>query len=193
MNKADNGFFLSIVKSALGALRTQLAYNSADLHMPTVSAFADCYRTLFKSDDASQREDFLRARKNVEAADQTETDAFSAASLHDLLKRIPWRKAIGPDNLPADVFKCGPDEAAAMLQAFFRTLWVHQVLPTAWRGAFIIPIPKKDADLTDPAQWRGIALQSHTKILSENCVKVLLWKRCWTRANQRVEKEEGRN
>ena len=53
-------------------------------------------------------------------------------------------------------------------------------MPTAWLRAFIVPIEKRGADLSQPANWRVISLQSHTKKLFEACVRLLLKKRGWT-------------
>mgnify|MGYP001109291926 FL=1 len=100
-----------------------------------------------------------------------------------LLHRVRWKKAIGPDNMPADVFKCCAKNAAPALSTMFQVLWSHQILPTIWQQAFVVPIEKKGSDLRDPSQWRGIALQSHLKKLFEVQVRWMCRDRGWTKVH----------
>lgn len=178
MGTTSNAFFLNKVKSSLNAAKSQQAQNICPSEHPSVSQFSDCYRNLFSASAESPHEPFCRSRKLTSGLENFEKLAFSDPE--GLLQRARWGKSIGPDNLPADVFKCCVSTSAPMLQAMFTVFWAHQILPSVWRGAFVSPIPKPGADLRDPEQWRGIALQSHTKKLFEVCVRSMCRQSQWT-------------
>jgi hypothetical protein len=76
----------------------------------------------------------------------------------EFLVRAKWKKAIGPNNMPTDLFKCAMEASPNALSAMFRALWALQILPQIWRKAFVVPLEKPGADLSDPTNWRGIAL-----------------------------------
>jgi hypothetical protein len=114
---------------------------------------------------------------------EAEIALFSNKSIAGLLLSAKWKKAIGLDNLPADVFKCCVKPSADLLHSMFKVFWSYQLLPQAWQTAFITPIPKRGADLRDPAQWREIALQSHFKKLFGVCVRRLFREEGWTDAH----------
>lgn len=169
----SNSLFLSKVKSALDGAKSQQAQNLPPEEYPTVNKFGECYRNLFSASADSPREP-----SSLEAYEKR---AFGA--IEDLLKRAQWGKAIGPDNLPADIFKCCRCSSAPMLQSMFTVFWAHQIMPNVWRRAFISPIQKSGSDLRDPEQWRGIALQSHTKKLFEVCIRGMCRDKEWTKTH----------
>jgi hypothetical protein len=181
--RSSDGFFLSSVKSAIQSVARDEVPGGARPATPSVEEFAGVYRQLFAAVPATPRDRVDRIRRSTTSLDEDEEKVFSIASLTELLFRIKWKKAIGPDNMPADVFKCSGVSAAAMLSVMFRVFWTHQILPEIWRKAFVVPIEKKGADLSDPAQWRGIALQSHLKKLFEVQIRNLCRMRGWTQVH----------
>jgi hypothetical protein len=90
---------------------------------PTPEAFAEHYRRLFAANDPTPNEPFARACKPVTAVDDVEAQALSVPAITEMLIRSRWKKSIGPDNLPTDIFKCCPEESAVALSAIFRVLW----------------------------------------------------------------------
>lgn len=187
LEETSNAFFLSSVKSALQGVRTQSADQARpgtdSGQRPTADQFADHYRDLFARDPETPVEPRRRVRKLTDELPDAELSAFSVFELEELLRRAEPKKAIGPDNLPADVYMCCKEQSAAMLQNMFLAFWAHQTTPIVWKRAYIVPIEKKDSDLSDPAQWRGIALQSHTKKLFEVCIRRLCHDQGWTRTH----------
>jgi hypothetical protein len=180
LGDAGNGFFLSKVKSVLSAHRDRQILEQDPDSVPSPAAFADFYRTLFRPEGACPQEPFQRVRKPVAVVDSDEKVAFDIPAIGSLIKSLKSKKAIGPDNLPADIFKACPGPAATMLQRMFRVLWAHQILPMIWRRSFMKPIPKKTDDPSDPANWRGIALQSQLKKMFEALIRVYMREKKWT-------------
>ena len=176
------GFMMAKTKAALKAAGQAAAV--ADV-TPTLDAFGAFYADLFRADDNTPREPFSAHRKPIGAVDIHEGRAFSVEALQRVIERAQWKKAIGPDNLPADVFKCCPEESAKVLHSMFSALWAHQLAPTCWNKAFMTPIPKRGQDLSDVANWRGIALQCHLKKLYEVCILQLMRTRGWLRLDMR--------
>lgn len=182
--QCSDGFFLSSVKSALQTVARDEVPGGARPAIPSVEEFAGCYRQLFSAGPETPRDRVPRIRRSTTSLNEDETKVFSVDALTELLHRIKWKKAIGPDNLPADVLKCSGESAALMLSTMFRVLWTHQILPEVWNKAFVVPIEKKGADLSDPSQWRGIALQSHLKKLFEVQIRDLCRTSGWTQVHQ---------
>jgi hypothetical protein len=181
--ECSDGFFLSSVKSALQTVQAAAPGEPAPYTVPTAQAFASFYADLYAASPATPIEPHQRSRRETSSLDEAEKKIFCVAGTTELLSRAKWKKAIGPDNMPADVFKCCASSAAEVLHRMFLIFWTHQVLPAVWRKAFVVPIEKKGADLNDPAQWRGIALQSHLKKLFEVQVRKLCRNQGWTRVH----------
>jgi hypothetical protein len=176
LNTMPDGFVTKKVKSMMESLNKT---DDDDQVRPPIEAFAEFYRNLFQAGPEIPIEPFQNARKPVDAVDEDERVAFSSETMSKRCQHLQWRKAIGPDNLPADVLKCCPDEAGTFLHAMFSTLWAHQAAPTIWNQAFMTPIPKKGQDLTVVGNWRGIALQCHMKKIFELSVRDVMRKKGW--------------
>jgi exonuclease III len=174
---ADTGtlphsFVLSKIRSALESASDQS--NDPTTVKPRLQQFEEFYEELFQAAPDTPFEAFAAARKPVSASDSIEREAFSIETLTHRISRLRWRKAIGPDNLPADLLKCVPANAAKFLRNMFQTLYAHQLTPTVWQEAFMTPIPKKGVDLTKASNWRGIALQCHLKKIYEVAIRKIL-------------------
>lgn len=183
LSTTSDGFFLSSVKNALKTVQPAAQADRPAPATPTVDQFASCYRDLFAAGPETPHEPFTRSRRSTSSLDETEAKVFSSGAVAHLLHRAKWKKAIGPDNMPADVFKCCAKPASHVLSRMFVLFWTHQILPSIWRQAFVVPIEKKGADLSDPAQWRGIALQSQLKKLFEVQIRKLCKKQRWTKVH----------
>jgi ribonuclease HI len=68
--------------------------------------------------------------------------------------------AAGPDNVHYQMLKHLPEPALESLLNIFNNIWITGEFPPPWCEATIIPIPKPGKDLTDPGNYRPIALTS---------------------------------
>jgi len=55
-------------------------------------------------------------------------------------------KALGPDGIPAEIFKYGGNLLLRRLHSFNSNAWASNILPTQWKDANIILIYKKKGD-----------------------------------------------
>ena len=87
------------------------------------------------------------------------TNPFSRLELASAIKEIKEGKAFGEDGVAPEIFRrC---DFYDLLLKFYNNALQHGTRPDQWVEANIIPVPKK-GDLTDPANYRGIALSSIT-------------------------------
>ena len=84
---------------------------------------------------------------------------ISTTELKLAIKSLKCNKAVGIDDLPAEILKC--DNLLDTLLALFNKCFATGIIPTAWKQGIINPIPKSTtADRRDPLNYRGITLTS---------------------------------
>ncbi len=87
-------------------------------------------------------------------------------------------KSPGADGLPSEFYKNYVDILAPILTEVYTEAFEAEVLPSTFMEALITLIPKRDRDLTDPANFRPISLinmdcKMLAKILASRLEKVL--------------------
>lgn len=183
IGESSGSFFLSKVKRALETHTDGL--NEAESQIkPTEQEFADFYSDLFKATDDTPTLDKMRVARRSTDVCCDEISAFSPAKVAARISSARWLRAIGPDNLPIDLFKCCPEMSAGLLSIIFAICWTHQIIPPQWQGARIAPIPKKNADRSLPGNWRGIAMHSHLRKLYERLLRRYLREKGWLKTHQ---------
>ena len=79
------------------------------------------------------------------------------------LRRMANAKAMGPDNLPAELLKLGVRASSPLLIAFHGIIiriWKERTVPQLWKDAVILVLHKKK-DPTNCGNYRGISLVAH--------------------------------
>jgi len=59
------------------------------------------------------------------------------------LRQIADRKAPGPDEVPAELMKCGGDRVADRLHGICLGIWQDGQWPEDWVNSMFIPLPKR--------------------------------------------------
>ena len=80
-------------------------------------------------------------------------------------------KAVGPDNIPIEVWKSLGDRGIVWLTNFFNEIMTTKKKPDEWRRSTLIPIYKNKGDIQSCANYRGIKLMSHTMKLWERVIE----------------------
>jgi len=81
------------------------------------------------------------------------------------IRQTASRKATGPDDVPAELFKAGVEPALDGMHRICVAIWETGEWPEEWTFPTFIPLPKK-GDLKQCENYRRIALVSHAnKIL----------------------------
>ncbi|GLS47117.1 hypothetical protein GCM10007884_51210 [Methylobacterium brachythecii] len=87
------------------------------------------------------------------------------------LKKMKSGKALGPDGVPLDVWRCLGDFGIAWLTKFFNKILSSRKMPDGWRKSILVPIFKNKGDAQDCNNYRGIKLMSHTMKLWERVIE----------------------
>lgn len=94
---------------------------------------------------------------------------FSHAVVADALRRLPNRKAPGPDHIRSEMLQIASTTLTPILSSLLSLCWTWSYTPLLWRQAQVIPIYKK-GDPQDPSNYRPISLTSHMRKLMEHCL-----------------------
>ncbi|XP_066947089.1 uncharacterized protein [Macrobrachium rosenbergii] len=78
------------------------------------------------------------------------------------LKKMKNGEAIGPDGIPAEVWKSLGEKGIDMLWDLAQKICSQEKIPKECRESFIVPIYKEKDDIQDCANYTGIKLMSHT-------------------------------
>ena len=93
-----------------------------------------------------------------------EVERISNAEVRENMQRMKNGKAVGPDDIPVEVWKClGESALEFMTKLYNRTM--------EWRDSFVKPIFKNKGDIQSCSNYRGIQLISHTMQLWERVVE----------------------
>ncbi|KAK3515930.1 hypothetical protein QTP86_004742, partial [Hemibagrus guttatus] len=85
-------------------------------------------------------------------------------------------KAVGPDDIPVEVWKCLGEAAVEFLNSFINRVLESERMPEEWRRSVLVPIFKNKGDVQSCSNYRGIKLMSHTMKLWERVVEARLRK-----------------
>ncbi|KAK3542457.1 hypothetical protein QTP86_025884, partial [Hemibagrus guttatus] len=85
-------------------------------------------------------------------------------------------KAVGPDDIPVEVWKCLGEAAVEFLANLFNRVLESERIPEEWRRSVLVPIFKNKGDVQSCSNYRGIKLMSHTMKVWERVVEARLRK-----------------
>lgn len=93
------------------------------------------------------------------------------SEVKEALKRMKTGKALGPDNIPIEVWKCLGDITIVWLTKLFNSIFRSNKMPDEWRRSILVPIFKNKGDIQNCTNYRGIKLMSHTMKLWERVIE----------------------
>ena len=80
-------------------------------------------------------------------------------------------KAVGPDDIPVEVWKCLGEIALEFLTKLYNRTMESERMPEEWRDSILIPSFKNKGDVQSCSNYRGIKLISHSMKLWERVVE----------------------
>ncbi|KAH1204248.1 3-isopropylmalate dehydratase large subunit, chloroplastic [Glycine max] len=86
----------------------------------------------------------------------------------EALKRMSNGKAVGPDNIPIEVWKTLGDRGLEWLTKLFNEIMRSKRMPEEWRRSTLVPIYKNKGDIQNCANYRGIKLESYYEIMGKS-------------------------
>ncbi|KAK3528964.1 hypothetical protein QTP70_014145 [Hemibagrus guttatus] len=110
--------------------------------------------------------------KRVEGVNSVEqkVDKIRKDEVRKALKRVKSGKAVGPDDILVEVWKCLGEAAVEFLTSLFNRVLESERMPEEWRRSVLVPIFKNKGDVQSCSNYRGIKLISHAMKLWERVV-----------------------
>jgi ribonuclease HI len=84
------------------------------------------------------------------------------------------KKATGDDPISYILIKQLPEKVRLQLLRFFQACWTRGVIPSAWKKATVVAIPKPGKSPNNPQNYRPIALTPHLGKIYERIIKYRL-------------------
>ena len=103
-----------------------------------------------------------------------EVNCISREEVKNALRRMKKDKAIGPVELPVEVWKGMGEMGIKFLTRLFNRLLMGERMPEEWRRSVLIPIYKNKGDIQCCGNYRGIKLMSHTMKIWERIIEAKL-------------------
>ena len=159
---------------AVNGDRGQLVAEDRDKAEAFVRTYAliSCHTRLRRRDRTIKAE-LNREKKRPCVCSDQRTGAcqpFCRQEMLDQLRKMRLRRAPGVYGVCAEHLRhLGPAAQDALLLLINRS-WSSADVPSAWRRAVIIPIPKAGKDLQEVTSYRPISLTSHVAKLAERMV-----------------------
>ena len=100
-----------------------------------------------------------------------EVESVSKEEVMENMQRMKNGKAVGPDDIPVEVWKCLGESALKFLTKLYNRTMESERMPEEWRDSVLIPIFKNKGDVQRCSNYRGIKLISHTMKLWERIVE----------------------
>ncbi|KAK3558000.1 hypothetical protein QTP86_005613 [Hemibagrus guttatus] len=116
--------------------------------------------------------------KRVEGVNsvEQEVDKIRKDEVRKALKRMKSGKAVGPDDILVEVWKCLGEAAVEFLTSLINRVLESERMPEEWRRSVLVPIFKNKGDVQSCSNYRGIKLMSHTMKVWERVVEARLRK-----------------
>ena len=100
-----------------------------------------------------------------------EVEKISKEEMRENMKRMKNGKAVGPDDIPVEVWKCLGEIALEFLTKLYNRTMESERMPEEWRDSILIPIFKNKGDVQSCSNYRGIKLICHGMKLWERVVE----------------------
>ena len=101
-------------------------------------------------------------------------NCVSREELKNALRRIKKGKAVAPDELPVEVWKCMGEMGIKFSTRLLNRLLMGERMPKEWRRSVLILIYKNKEDAQCCRNYRGIKLMSHTMKIWERIIEAKL-------------------
>ena len=100
-----------------------------------------------------------------------EVEKIRKEEVRENMKRMKNGKAVGPDDIPVEVWKCLGEVALEFLTKLYNRTMESERMPEEWRDSILMPIFKNNCDVQSCSNCRGIKLISHSMKLWERVVE----------------------
>ena len=113
-------------------------------------------------------------RKEEAEVVNEEVNSVSREEVKNALKKMKKGKAVWPDELPVEDWKCTGEMGIKVLTRLLNRLLMGERMPEEWRRSVLIPIDKNKGDAQCCGNYREIELMSHTMKVWEKNIEARL-------------------
>ena len=100
-----------------------------------------------------------------------EVESISKEEVRENMQRMKNGKAVGPDDIPVEVWICLGESALKFLAKLYNRTMESERMQEEWRDSVLIPICKNKGDVQSCSNYRGIKLIGHTMKLWERIIE----------------------
>ena len=100
--------------------------------------------------------------------------SFTVANMSKAFQRVNPHKAAGPDGIPSRVLRTCADQLAGVFTDIFNQSLSQSVVPTCFKMATIVPVPKK-AELNDycPIALTSVIMKCFERLVKDHITSTL--------------------
>ena len=113
--------------------------------------------------DRERREEVLSAKEQT-------VEPISKEEVWEAVNKMKNGKAVGPDEIPVEVWKSLGDEGCSFLCELFNDILESESIPEKWRQSTLVPVYKNKGDVQSCENYRGIKLMCHTMKIWERVI-----------------------
>ena len=84
-----------------------------------------------------------------------EVEMITKEEVREHMKRMKKGKAVGPDDIPVEVWKCLGESALEFLTKLYNRTMESERMPEGWRDSVLIPIFNNKCDVHSCSNYRG--------------------------------------
>lgn len=115
---------------------------------------------------AAQNTLVMTAQRNPEELAQK---MFEPALIKTILAKVRCHRAAGLNGLSYDILKGCKRHTLEMLSDFFKLLFAESLVPSSWKRALVVPVPKK-GDMSQITNYRPISILEPMRKIYEHCI-----------------------
>jgi hypothetical protein len=93
------------------------------------------------------------------------------SEVKDAVKRMKGGKAMGPNEIPIEVWRSLEDVVIVWLTKLFNLIFQSNKMPDGWMQSILVPIFKDKGGVQSCTNYRRIRLMSHTMKLWERIIE----------------------
>jgi hypothetical protein len=101
---------------------------------------------------------------------ESEKNTIQESEVKEALKKMKTGKALGPDDIPIEIWRCLGDIAIVWLTKLFNIIFRSNKMPDERRRSILVPI-FKNIEIQSCTNYRGIKLISHIMKLWERVIE----------------------
>lgn len=107
----------------------------------------------------------------TQVINSSEINLTTVKEVVDTIKTLKSKKAAGHDNISARVLKSLPRKAIVFIVKLLNGMLLNSYFPNSWKISKVIPIHKKNKDVTQISSYRPISLLPHLSKIAEKIIK----------------------